>query len=117
MDVLIDNFVMSLDEKSNDAVSVRLKAWLDERPIEEGKLVLDFTSMPEIDLAGFRLLIARCAEWKDCGLGFTIKGELSSRLIETNSTIRPGHLPQETGSSLQNILEIYCASPETRKKK
>ena len=50
MDVLIDNFVMSLDEKSNDAVSVRLKAWLDERPIEEGKLVLDFTSMPEIDL-------------------------------------------------------------------
>jgi len=107
----MDNLRMT-DTKSADETANRITDWLDTCPIEGGSLLLDFTTMPKIDLAGFRILIARCAEWKECGLKFKFKGELSSKIDESNTKAIPGYLSQETGTSLQNILEIYCSSPE-----
>jgi len=112
-DVLMDNLCMT-DIKSADETANRIIGWLDTCPIEAGSLLLDFTTMPKIDLAGFRILIARCAEWKECGLKFKFKfkGELSSKIDESNTKAIPGYLSQETGTSLQNILELYCSSPD-----
>ena len=113
---LVDNYGMKADEKSDSdsEMSARIRAWLDAAPIQNGKLTVDFSSMPELDLAGFRLLIARCSQWKECGLDIHFTGELSSRITEPVTGAITGYLSAETGHSLQRILELYCKQSAPR---